>query len=179
MPTYAATGVRGVPNFQSVNDQVYRGGQPTAEGFRELAAMGVKTIVDLQEKDERSHAEHKLVHSLGMHYVNIPMKGMTTPKDKQISHALKELKADRGPVFIHCHRGADRTGVVLACYRIEHDNWSREEALREARSYGMSWYQFPLQRYVMRYQPHSHGGIDDLAGSIRDKASGILDKIRN
>jgi len=179
-PVFAAADIRGVPNFQTVNDHVYRGGQPSADGFRNLAAMGIKTVVDLQEKGERSHAEHKLVKSLGMHYVNIPMQGMHTPKDKLISHALKELHSDN-PVFLHCKRGADRTGVVVACYRIEHDNWSREQALKEARACGMSWYQLPLQRYVLNYRPRSHGlvsSFDEMTDSIRDKATGILDRIR-
>ena len=73
--------------FQTVNDRVYRGGQPTDRGFRELAAAGVKTVVDLREDDERSKDEKRLVKALGMRYVNIPMKGMTTPSDKQISTA--------------------------------------------------------------------------------------------
>src|SRR5436190_2290014 len=140
--------VGGVPNFHSVNDQVYRGGQPSDAGFRSLADAGFKTIVDLREEGDRKD-EKKLVKSLGMHYVHIPMKGMHAPSDKKVSHALKVLHDEKaGPVFIHCRRGADRTGVVLACYRMEHDNWSNRQALAEARSLGMSWYQIPLVRYV-------------------------------
>jgi protein tyrosine phosphatase (PTP) superfamily phosphohydrolase (DUF442 family) len=181
VPAFAATHVRGVPNFQTVNDQLYRGGQPSPEGFQNLAAMGIRTVVDLQEEGDRAKAEKKLVKSLGMHYVNIPMKGMTTPKDKQISHALKEMNdTSHGPVFVHCKRGADRTGVVVACYRIEHDNWSRQEALSEARDHGMSWYQFPLQKYVMHYEPRSRGlrsGVENISDSIRDKAADLIDRI--
>src|SRR6476660_9575602 len=99
----ASAAVHGVPNFQTVNDRIYRGGQPSNEGFRNLAAMGIKTIVDLREDDSRSHAEKKLVKKLGMHYVNIPMKGMKTPTSKQVSHSLKVLNDDsKGPIFIHC-----------------------------------------------------------------------------
>src|SRR5438552_416449 len=172
--------VKGVPNFRVVNDQVLRGGQPTDAGFRNLAAMGVKTIVDLTEEGERSHDEKKLVKALGMHYVSVPMKGMTTPKEKQISHALKALKDNSdGPVFIHCKRGADRTGVVIACYRIEHDGWDNQKALTEARNYGMSWYQFPLQRYVKAYEPHDNSGLDPagIADSIREKSVDLAEKV--
>ena len=179
LPLASAAAVRGVPNFQTVNDRVYRGGQPSEEGFRNLAAMGIRTIVDLQEEGHRSKAEKKLVKSLGMRYINIPMKGMRNPNDKQVSHALKTLQDDsHAPVFVHCKRGADRTGMVVACYRIEHDNWEPQRALSEARSYGMSWYQFPLQRYVLNYRPHSHGllpGVDGIAGSIREKAASVID----
>src|SRR4051812_43909568 len=72
-------GVRGVPNFHSVNDQIFRGGQPSNEGLRSLAAAGVKTIVDLREEDSHTKAEKHLAKKLGMHYINIPMQGMHTP----------------------------------------------------------------------------------------------------
>src|SRR4051812_22097316 len=155
--------IRGVPNFHTVNDRVYRGGQPSDEGLRNLAASGVKTIVDLRDEDEHIKDEKRVVKALGMRYVSIPMHGMHSPSEKSVAHALKALNDDHGgPVFIHCKRGADRSGVVLACYRMEHDNWSNREALDEARSYGMSWYQFPLIRYVSSYRPRgqSHGLAD-------------------
>src|SRR5438105_8164740 len=141
----AGSSVNGVPNFHVVNDQVLRGGQPTETGFRSLAGMGVKTIVDLTEDDGRSHAEKKFVKAQGMDYVSIPMKGMTTPTERQVSSALKVLTdKGAGPVFVHCKRGADRTGLIIACYRIEHDGWDNRKALSEARDDGMSWFQFPL-----------------------------------
>ncbi|HTM49713.1 MAG TPA: tyrosine-protein phosphatase [Bryobacteraceae bacterium] len=177
-------GVHGVPNFRTVNDQVYGGGQPSKEGFRNLATMGIRTVVDLREPGHRSDSEKKLVKALGMKYVSVPMKGMRTPTSKQISHALKALTDEsKGPVFVHCRRGADRTGVVLACYRIEHDQWDNGRALREARSYGMSWYQIPLQRYVMAYKGHDKpgslaSGAGHLGDSIRDRAEDALNTIK-
>src|SRR5439155_25132281 len=173
--------IRGVPNFQTLNDRVSRGGQPSEEGFRNLAASGVRTIVDLREDDARSKREKKLVKSLGMRYVNIPLRGMHTPHHKQIEHALKVLNEEKaGPVFIHCQRGADRTGVVLACYRMEHDRWSNREALDEARSYGMSWYQFPLIRYIMGYRPHEPaGGLAGAAESVRGHAGDAVDSLKD
>ena len=169
--------VTGVPNFQTVNSGVYRGGQPSEEGFRSLAAAGVTTIVDLREDDSRAKHEKKFVKSLGMKYINIPMKGMHTPERKQISHALKALNDDKGgPVFIHCKRGSDRTGVVLACYRMEHDGWTNQKALSEAREYGMSWYQFPLSRYVLAYHPHENDGVLD---AIKDFPGRVADALKD
>jgi len=115
-----------------------------------------------------------------MRDINIPMKGMTTPTEKQISHALKALNdSSDGPIFIHCKRGADRTGVVIACYRIQHDNWDNQKALSEARSYGMSWYQLPLQRYVKSYEPRndSADGPVAIADSIRDESVDLAKKV--
>ena len=157
--------VAGIPNFHAVNERIYRGGQPTAQGLVDLSRLGIKTVLNLREEDESSKYEKKLVKELGMRYVHVPMKGMSTPSDKQISKALHVLDdADAGPVFVHCQRGADRTGAVIACYRVKHDNWKNAQALAEARKYGLSWYQFQLQRYVSRYEPR-----DSITDGITEK----------
>lgn len=144
----------GVGNFHQVNDHVYRGAQPTPQGFQSLAKMGVKTIIDLRESGKRSVQEQKLVESLGMHYVSIPMKGMSAPSPSEVSKVLALFEAgDSGPVFIHCRRGADRTGTVVACYRISHDGWKNEQALKEAKAFGMSWTEIAMHHFVMGYRP--------------------------
>ncbi len=145
----------GVSNFHQVSEAVYRGAQPSGEGFESLAKLGVKTVVDLRVSGEHSLAnEKRRVENLGMRYVSMPMQRLVAPSDAQVT-ALLALLTDRsaGPVFIHCQRGADRTGAVIACYRILHDHWDSRNALHEAREYGMRWYQFALQKYVLRYQP--------------------------
>lgn len=142
----------GLPNFHKVDDHVYRGGQPGAEAFSRLAKMGVKTVIDLRGAEHSEVREKALVEAAGMHYISIPMWGMRTPTNDQISRALKVMNdASDGPVFVHCRRGADRTGAVVACYRIEHDHWDNQNALREARDLGMSWYQLAIQHYVAGY----------------------------
>ena len=35
------------------------------------------------------------------------------------------------PVFVHCKHGADRTGTMVAFYRILFEGWSKDEAIRE------------------------------------------------
>jgi tyrosine-protein phosphatase SIW14 len=147
----------GVPNFFKVNDQVYRGAQPTDAGFQSLAKLGIRTIIDLRLTGEHSQAdEEKVVEAAGMKYVSIPMQGMSTPAHEKVSRMLALLEnPDTGPVFIHCQRGADRTGALIACYRIGHDGWQNKKALSEARSLGMSWYQVALQRYVLGYRAAS------------------------
>jgi len=61
--------------------------------------------------------------------------------------------AASGPVFVHCKRGADRTGTVIALYRMVHDGWDSKRALSEAKSYGMSLFQHAMQHYVTDYKP--------------------------
>jgi uncharacterized protein (TIGR01244 family) len=144
----------GVRNFHQVNEHLYRGGQPTEEGFKNLAKLGVKTVVDLRLMDEHSTSDEKrIVEAAGMRYVNIPMQGVVTPREESISKALKLMTSQAdGPVFVHCRRGADRTGTVIAVYRMAHDGWKNDQAVHEAKSYGMSWTQIGLKHYIATYR---------------------------
>jgi uncharacterized protein (TIGR01244 family) len=144
----------GVPNFHKVNDKVYRGAQPSDQGFQSLAKIGVKTVVDLRQTDGRSAQEKRAVEAAGMRYVNIPMYGMETPKHADVAKVLALFEdSSAGPVFVHCKRGADRTGTVVACYRISHDRWENKKALGEAKSFGMAWIQKAMQHYIVNYRP--------------------------
>lgn len=157
-PAFAGSSANGIKNFYQVDEHVYRGAQPTDEGFQYLAKIGVKTVIDLRETDERSKAEEGAVVAAGMKYVNVPMTGLTPPTDAEISKILGFLEdASAGPVFVHCKRGADRTGAVIAAYRIDHDHWENGRALSEAMSRGMSFFQIPRQSYVRAFQPRTTG----------------------
>jgi tyrosine-protein phosphatase SIW14 len=160
LPTlaFAAPELTGVGNFQKVDDHVYRGAQPTDQGFLNLAKLGIATVVDLREAGDRVKAEERVVTAAGMHYISVPMRGMETPSDESVAKVLTLLEDQAtGPVFVHCQRGADRTGGVIACYRVEHDHWKNDRAVSEARSLGMSWYQRAIQRYVLNFKPRSIG----------------------
>ena len=142
----------GVSNFHKVNDRIFRGGQPSEEGFKSLSQLGVKTVIDLRETGSRSVAEKQVVESLGMHYISVPMRGMHTPTDQQVAKVLAVFNDQAaGPVFVHCRQGMDRTGTVVACYRITHDHWDNSKALQEAKSLGMHWLQVAMKNYVMAF----------------------------
>ncbi|MEI9971556.1 MAG: tyrosine-protein phosphatase [Ignavibacteriota bacterium] len=130
------------------------------EAFPSLARLGIKTVLDLRPEEGHLRTERKLDEAAGMRYVSIPMNGILAPTDEQIEHALAVLNdaAIRGPVFIHCRRGADRTGTVIACYRISHDRWTNDKALDEARSLGMSWMERGMRSYVLHYRLPSAPG---------------------
>jgi len=156
LPAFAGSSVQGIKNFYQVDEHVYRGAQPTDEGFQYLAKIGVKTVIDLREADERSQAEERLVTAAGMKYVNVPMTGLTPPTEAEITRILGILEDDNtGAVFVHCKRGADRTGAVIASYRIDHDRWDNVRALSEAMARGMSFLQFPRQGYIRTLQPRT------------------------
>ena len=163
----AAVALPGLPNFQKVNEQVYRGGQPAPEGFVNLAALGIKTVVDLRGIGEHSQAdEQRIVEGSGMRYVSVPMKGMSTPEASSVDTVLALLdNSSAGPVFVHCQRGAERTGALLSVYRIRHDGWDSKKALEEAGSLGMSWYQRALRNYVIHFNPSQTDGMEPTTGN--------------
>jgi len=144
--------ITGVHNFHQVNDSVYRGAQPSKEGFQSLANLGVKTVIDLRGGSGRSRDEQKVVEAAGMRYIAMPFDGFEAPSDEQIAKVLALLNdGSTGPVFVHCRRGADRTGTVIACYRISHDHWDAKKALAEAVANGMSRLEVEMKHYVLNY----------------------------
>src|SRR5580693_1196633 len=140
--------VPGVPNFHQVDEHVYRGAQPHGEGFAGLAKIGIKTVIDLRGEVSEGNA----VESAGMRYIRLPWSGFKAPDDSQISAVLSLLSDNTAwPVFVHCKRGADRTGTAIACYRIMHDHWTNQQALAEAKNFGMSSMEVAMQHFILRF----------------------------
>jgi len=156
LPAFGDSLAQGIKNFYQVDPQVYRGAQPTSEGIKYLASIGVKTVISLRDSDKRSKAEEQLVTAAGMKYINIPMTGLAAPTEAEISKILAILEGGGG-VFLHCKRGADRTGVAIASYRIDHDGWDNARALSEAMARGMSPFQIPREKYILDFRPRIFG----------------------
>jgi protein tyrosine/serine phosphatase len=109
--------------------------------------MGIKTVLDSRGGRFHSPRERKLVEAAGMQYVSIRLSGIWEPKKTRIVRILALLEDPaRAPMFVHCRRGDDRVGLVIACYRIAHDHWTNERALKEARMDGIS----PLEVLMRR-----------------------------
>ena len=148
---FAGSDTPAIPNFHQVDTNVFRGAQPAPREFQNLAHLGIKTVLDLRE-ESHARSERKIVEAAGMRYISLPLSGREAPSSAQIAQALAVLEdSSNGPVFVHCRRGADRTGTVIACYRITHQQWSNEKALDEARNLGMSWTEFGMRNYVLHY----------------------------
>ena len=142
-----------LPHFFQVDASLSRGGQPQPEGFRQLAAMGVKTVISLRAEDARRREhERQLVESLGMRWVSLPMHSYWRPSHDQVKTFLRIVSdPNRQPVFVHCHKGKDRTGALIAVYRIVRQGWSPARAYQEARSRGLSWWN-PFLRYLILHE---------------------------
>lgn len=152
IPTFAEQPYKELPNFQKVTDRLYRGGQPQAGGIKKLAELGINTVINLRGEDEITRTEQQEAEALGLRYYSIPMGGLSRPSDEEVERVLNLINApENGKVFVHCKHGADRTGTVIACYRISQENYSAEKAQAEAKKYGMSWVQFGMKGYISDY----------------------------
>ncbi|MFY9571147.1 MAG: tyrosine-protein phosphatase [Blastocatellia bacterium] len=145
-------GYKELPNFHKVSDTLYRGGQPTSAGAAKLAELGIKTIINLRGEEDVDREGQKQAEAAGLRYFNVPMPGLSAPSDEQIARVIKLIDdPENQPVFIHCKRGADRTGTVAAIYRIKHEGWTSERAIGEAKRHGMSWAEFGMRSYISNY----------------------------
>lgn len=143
---------KNLPNFSKINDQLYRGGQPSQAGINELARLGIKTVIDLRDNDDRAKSEGQWAGAAGMRFINIPLSTLARPKDETIAAILADIMAAKDqPVFVHCKRGSDRTGTVIAVYRIVHDGWNGQQTMSEARQFGIGWWQFWMKDFINDY----------------------------
>lgn len=141
-----------LPNFHKINDQLYRGAQPRQDGMKQIAALGIKTVINLRGEDESTRDEAVEASAAGLRYFSMPLSGFRRPKDEQVEKILALIgDSHNWPVFVHCHHGEDRTGIIIAAYRISQDGWSAEQAKKEAKRYGMSRFQFGMKDYIGDY----------------------------
>ncbi|MBV9613485.1 MAG: tyrosine-protein phosphatase [Acidobacteriaceae bacterium] len=155
-----------VRNFDRVNEHLFRGGEPTLVGLQELGAMGVKLDIDLREVGEGTEIEKQAAEKLGIKYVNIPFPPLSAPGKERIERALSLLLSNESEAaFVHCRRGKDRTGTVIACYRIQHDHWDNQKALAEAKQHGMSFTERGMKAYILHFTPISISAAVSSLGS--------------
>ena len=141
-----------LPNFHQINANLYRGGQPREAGFADLKKLGIVTVIDLRDNDDNAAKERVLVEQAGMHFINIPLGNWDRPDKKDIEVILAQIDYAPGqPVFVHCKRGSDRTGTVIAIYRITHDGRTAKEAGDEAEKFGIGWWQFGMRDFINDY----------------------------
>jgi len=133
--------IRGVENAGKISDFLYRGAQPRGEGYAELKKLGISIVVDLRNskpiKSEGGETREQLkVQAAGMRYVEIPTNAFFGPTEAKVATFLQLLHDNPNEkVFVHCYFGDDRTGVMVATYRIAIDHWTSDEAYNEMRAY--------------------------------------------
>jgi len=117
----------GVPNFHKVSDNLYRGAQPTEEGMKELKKLGIKTIINLRS----FHSDRNEIGDTGLDNEHIYMQPWRSENEDVVRFLQIVTDPNKTPVFVHCQRGADRTGTMCAIYRIAVQDWPKDEAIKE------------------------------------------------
>src|SRR5215470_5381345 len=141
-----------VKNFGKVNDHIYRGGQPEANEYRGLAAIGIKTVIDLREDPER-YARGS-AEGAGLRYINLPLNSKRPPTEVESDRFLQLVNDERNwPVYVHCAAGRHRTGLLLAIYRMEMDGWDARRAYEEMKDYKFytRFGHHDMKEYVFEY----------------------------
>ncbi len=141
-----------IPNLSRVNPQLYRGGEPKKTGWEKLKSLGIKSIVNLEEKGPGDSNEKLTAESLEIKVYYLPLSLYTVPSEEQVLMFLGiVLTPENQPVFIHCNNGRDRTGVMIAMYRVIVDGWTIKNAYGEATSLGYWPYygeDAPLKKFI-------------------------------
>jgi protein tyrosine/serine phosphatase len=153
-PKSAAVSSIRIDNFGKINDRYYRGAQPSGRDYADLAGLGIKTVIDLQQDGPRQEAG--LVEQAGMRFHRIPMTTSVAPTAAQIATFLEIVNnPENQPVYVHCAGGRHRTGVMTAIYRMNNEQWTSDRAFKEMKDYnfGADFLHPEFKRFVFGFQP--------------------------
>ena len=146
-----------IDNFGRVNPNYYRGAQPEGHDYADLAALGVKTLVNLTSDDAEPN-ERAMTEQAGMRYVQIPMTTHEPPTAGQLAAFLTIVNEPANqPVYVHCVGGRHRTGVMTAVYRMSNEGWTPDQAFKEMKQYnfGADFLHAEFKEFVYAYHPET------------------------
>ena len=141
-----------IKNFGQMDNRFFRGAQPKENQYQELAALGITTVIDLQ--DDPTSYEKSNVEALGMKYINIPMSDKDYPPSEKIEQFLKLVNdPSTGKFYVHCAGGRHRTGVMGAVYRFNLYNWNYDQVYAEMKKYDFytRWGHGDMKKFVQDY----------------------------
>src|SRR5438552_3799783 len=136
------------PPIELVSPGIYRGPRPTAATLQNLKTLGVRTVLDLENDSGAVSKERTAVGALKMAFISEPMSGFWTPNDSEVNQ-IEAIVADksRRPLFIHCLHGEDRTGLIVALYRVFTEHQKPGDAHKEMIAKGFHKILFLLNHY--------------------------------
>jgi protein tyrosine/serine phosphatase len=140
----------GLSNAARVSGTLYRGAQPAPSAFPELKKLGIAVVVDFSDNREDIQREKTRVETQGMTFISIPWSALNNPSRENVVAFFAALHDNSGKkIFVHCERGADRTGTMIALYRIAYDHWTPDQAVGEMNAFHYWNILLPhLARYV-------------------------------
>jgi protein tyrosine/serine phosphatase len=137
--------VNGIKNCFQISTNLYRGAQPTAAGMKQLQAMGIKTVINLRAL----HSDKDKVAGTGLKSVRFETEPWHGEEEDVVRFLKVATDTNNLPVFVHCERGADRTGMMCAMYRIVVCGWTKPEAIDEMKNGGFGFN--PAWHNLIRY----------------------------
>ncbi|HEY1304687.1 MAG TPA: dual specificity protein phosphatase family protein [Vicinamibacterales bacterium] len=156
-----------IENFGRIDATYYRGSQPEGRDYADLAALGVKTVIDLQADGDNAD-EAKLVETSGMRFYRIPMTTRVAPNAEQLATFMRIVNDPaQQPVYVHCAGGRHRTGVMTAVYRMEKDGWTSDQAFKEMKKYdfGFDFLHPEFKKFVYAYHDNRSTPVRDVKAS--------------
>lgn len=164
----AAADASGIDNLHVVDDRLLRGAAPSASGLRDLAAIGVTTVVDLRaEADLTTHDD--VLAELGIERFHVPIRDGQVPSAEQAQQVLRIVEEADGKVFLHCGAGVGRTGALTAWYLNATGQADGTGALRHNLSVG------PPSLEQIAFSVETAGGAYDRPGVGITAISRVLD----
>lgn len=144
------------PNYGEPLPGLLTSGQPGAGHFKDLAAQGVKTVIDIRDSMEpRPFDEPALVRGLGMKYVNVSVR-QGALDDAMMDATLDAIRQNDGqPLLLHC-ASANRVGGVLIPYFMIDKGMSEEDAVAAAMKVGLRG--ADLLEWALDYTQRKTGG---------------------
>lgn len=141
---------RAIFNFHEVEPGFYRSGQLPVEAYPYLKKLGIKTVVNFIHQKKEAAEEKEGLASFGIDTIWIPWSGFDFPKDEDVEKFLSATRdTPKRPILVHCRRGAERTGLMVACWRIAEKGWSAEQAFQEMKVNRFRWFLYGhLKKYV-------------------------------
>jgi protein tyrosine/serine phosphatase len=116
----------GVCNFFKVDENVYRSAQPDMKGMKTIESMGIRNVLSLSyflsDEYEAQGTQLKLFRTKMI---------ANEIHEEEVIQALRIIRTSEGPILVHCWHGSDRTGCIIAMYRILNQGWSKEQAIDE------------------------------------------------
>ncbi|HKQ77605.1 MAG TPA: tyrosine-protein phosphatase [Blastocatellia bacterium] len=152
-----------VDNFGKVTDFFFRGAQPKGAEYNQLAAIGVKTIIDLRD-DPKDYAK-ALTEQAGMKYINFPLSDKDYPSPEAPSKFISLISdKENWPVYVHCAGGRHRTGAMIAVFRMSVQGWDVNRAYAEMKDYDFytRWGHKDMKRFVFDYSRNLNNRQTDI-----------------
>jgi protein tyrosine/serine phosphatase len=145
---HEATTLLSIDRFSRVSDGIFRGSRPERIGLETLSAVGIKTILNLDNDETANADEVTFAKELGLQYIATPMSAIWSPEDDQVNDILSILaNPENYPIFVHCQHGKDRTGLIIGLYRVFYQKWTPENAYQEMLDNGFNSYLLGLDNY--------------------------------